>query len=110
GPYALLGLLGGALADRLDQRAALIGTQTALMFNAALLAGLSLSGHATTWAVYVVAAFTGTITVLDTPVRQAFTVQLVGRRELPNAIALNSSLFNASRIVGPAAAGGLIAV
>ena len=50
------------------------------------------------------------ITVLDTPVRQAFTIQMVGRDELPNAVALNSSLFNASRIVGPAIAGGLIAV
>ena len=53
---------------------------------------------------------TGLITVLDNPVRQAFTIQMVGRDELPNAVALNSSLFNASRIVGPAIAGGLIAV
>src|ERR1019366_3729252 len=75
-----------------------------------LLAGLTLTGHATVWEVYVIAGITGMITVLDTPVRQAFTIQMVGRDELPNAVALNSSLFNASRIVGPAIAGGLIAV
>jgi MFS family permease len=101
GPYALLGLFGGAIADRLDQRRVLIGT---------LLAVLTLTGHATVWEVYVIAAITGTVTVLDTPVRQAFTIQMVGRDELPNAVALNSSLFNASRIVGPAIAGALIAI
>jgi MFS family permease len=110
GPYALLGLLGGAVADRLNQRIALIATQAALMLNAAALAGLTLSGHAQIWEVYLLAAVTGTVTVLDTPVRQAFTIQLVGRSELSNAIALNSSLFNASRTVGPALAGLLIAV
>jgi MFS family permease len=110
GPYALLGLFGGAIADRLDQRKVLLGTQAAFMVTAALLAVLTLTGHATVWEVYVIAAVTGTITVLDNPVRQAFTIQMVGRDELPNAVALNSSLFNASRIVGPAIAGGLIAV
>jgi MFS family permease len=110
GPYALLGLFGGAIADRLDQRRVLIGTQTAFMVMAALLAVLTLTGHATVWEVYVIAAITGTVTVLDNPVRQAFTIQMVGRDELPNAVALNSSLFNASRIVGPAIAGGLIAI
>jgi MFS family permease len=110
GPYALLGLFGGAIADRLDQRSVLIGTQAAFMITATLLAVLTLTGHATVWEVYVIAAITGTVTVLDTPVRQAFTIQMVGRDELPNAVALNSSLFNASRIVGPAIAGALIAV
>jgi MFS family permease len=110
GPYGLFGLFGGALADRLDQRKVLMGTQTAFMVTAALLAGLTLTGHATVWEIYVLAGVTGMITVLDTPVRQAFTIQMVGRDELPNAVALNSSLFNASRIVGPAIAGGLIAV
>ncbi|HEY6470249.1 MAG TPA: MFS transporter [Candidatus Dormibacteraeota bacterium] len=110
GPYALLGLFGGAIADRLDQRKVLLGTQAAFMVTATLLAVLTLTGHATVWEVYVIAAITGTITVLDNPVRQAFTIQMVGRDELPNAVALNSSLFNASRIVGPAIAGGLIAV
>ena len=80
------------------------------MVTAALLAGLTLSGHATVLEIYVLAGVTGLITVLDSPVRMAFTIQMVGRDELPNAVALNSSLFNASRIVGPAIAGGLIAV
>ncbi len=110
GPYGLFGLFGGAVADRIDQRKVLMGTQAAFMVTAALLAGLTLTGHATVWEVYVLAGITGLITVLDNPVRQAFTIQMVGRDELPNAIALNSSLFNASRIVGPAIAGGLIAV
>jgi MFS family permease len=110
GPYGLFGLFGGAVADRLDQRKVLLGTQGAFMITAALLAGLTLTGHATVWEIYVIAAVTGMITVLDTPVRQAFTIQMVGRDELPNAVALNSSLFNASRIVGPAIAGGLIAI
>ena len=110
GPYGLLGLFGGAIADKVDQRKVLLGTQAAFMVTAAVLAGLTLTGHATLWEVYVIAGVTGLITVLDTPVRQAFTIQMVGRDELPNAVALNSSLFNASRIVGPAIAGGLIAV
>jgi MFS family permease len=110
GPYALLGLFGGAVADRFDQRKVLIGTQAGFMVTAVLLAVLTLTGHATVWEIYVIAAITGMVTVLDNPVRQAFTIQMVGRDELPNAVALNSSLFNASRIIGPAIAGGLIAV
>ena len=110
GPYALLGLFGGAVADRYDQRRVLIFTQSAFMVTASVLAALTLTGHATVWEVYLIAVVTGCVTVLDTPVRQAFTIQMVGRDELPNAIALNSSLFNASRIVGPAIAGGLIAL
>ena len=62
------------------------------------------------WEVFLLAAVNGCVLVLDTPVRQSFTIQMVGRAELPNAIALNSSLFNASRIVGPAVAGTVIAV
>lgn len=110
GPYAVIGLIGGALADRLDQRRLLTATQSAFALSAAALAGLALSGQAAPWHVYLLAAVSGTVHVFDTPVRQAFTVQMVGRDELPNAIALNSSLFNASRIIGPAIAGTVIAV
>lgn len=110
GPYMLFGLFGGAFADRIDQRHLMIATQSAFVLSSATLAGLALSGHAAAWEVYVLAAVNGIVTVFDTPARQAFTVQMVGRDELPNAIALNSSLFNASRIVGPAIAGALIAV
>ena len=67
GPYGIFGLFGGAYADRLDQRKVLIGTQAAFMVTAALLAGLTLSGHATVWEIYVLAGVTGMITVLDSP-------------------------------------------
>jgi MFS family permease len=110
GPYALLGLLGGVVADRLDLRRTFIATQAAFTVTAAALAGLALSGHASVWEVFLLAGVNGTVQVLDTPVRQAFTIQMVGRDELPNAIALNSSIFNASRAVGPGIGGVLIAV
>jgi MFS family permease len=109
GPYALLGLVGGSLADRLNARRTLVFTQSASMLTAAALAGLALTHSAQVWEVFVIAAAAGSVLILDTPVRQAFTIQMVGRAELPNAIALNSSLFNASRIFGPALAGVLIA-
>lgn len=109
GPYALFGLLGGAIVDRLDNRRVLIATQAVAMGLAAVLAVLALSGTARVWEVDLVAALYGTVLVLDTPARQAFTMEMVGREELPNAVALNSSIFNASRIVGPAIGGLVIA-
>ncbi|MBJ7608740.1 MAG: MFS transporter [Candidatus Dormibacteraeota bacterium] len=109
GPYALGGLFGGSLADRLNGRRALVFTQSASMLVAAALAGLALTHSAQVWEVFLLAAASGAVLILDTPVRQAFTIQMVGRAELPNAIALNSSLFNASRVFGPAVAGLLIA-
>ena len=110
GPYAVLGLFGGTAVDRFNQRRLLMGTQTAFMVSATALAILALTGHAAVWEVYLLGAVNGFVTVLDTPARQSFTIQMVGRDELPNAIALNSSMFNASRIFGPAVAGALIAV
>lgn len=109
GPYALGGLFGGSLADRLRARTTLIGTQSAMMAVAAALTVLALTHTAQLWEVFVLATLNGTVLILDTPVRQSFTIEMVGRPELPNAIALNSSLFNASRVVGPALAGLLIA-
>jgi MFS family permease len=109
GPYALFGLFGGSLADRLNGRRALLFTQGALMCIAAALAGLALTHSAQVWEVFLLATAGGAVVIIDTPVRQAFTIQMVGRPELPNAIALNSSLFNGSRIFGPAIAGLLIA-
>ncbi len=109
GPYALFGLFGGTLADRLNGRQALVFTQAALMCVAGALAGLALAHSAQVWEVFLLATASGAVLILDTPVRQAFTIQMVGKPELPNAIALNSSLFNASRIFGPAIAGLLIA-
>ncbi|MFN2583060.1 MAG: MFS transporter [Candidatus Dormibacteria bacterium] len=110
GPYALLGLFGGTWVDRLNQRRLLMTTQSAFGVSAAVLAVLALTGHAAVWEVFVLAGVNGTVTVFDTPARQSFTIQMVGSDELPNAIALNSSLFNASRIIGPAIGGAIIAI
>ena len=108
GPFALFGLAGGVLSDRLDRRRTLLVTQSLSMVFAAALAALTLSHHVSVLTVEIIAVLNGFVLVFDTPARQAFTVDMVGRQELPNAIALNSSIFNASRIVGPAIAGVVI--
>jgi MFS family permease len=108
-PQTLFGLFAGVLADRLDNRRLMITTQASSMAVAAALAALALSGAAEVWHVYVLAVFAGIAQVFDSPGRHALVYQLVGRAELPNAIALNTSVFNASRIVGPGIAGLLIA-
>ena len=109
GPYAAFGLFGGALADRLDRKRTMIVTQSALALAAALLALIVVLRIDRVWVVDLLAAARGTVLVLNNPTRQALMVLLVGRRELANAIALNSSLNNATRIIGPAIAGILIA-
>ena len=101
--------MSGVIADRLDNRKTVIVTQSVQMMLGALLAIDVLTGHATAWHVYVIAALTGTALVLDTPARQSMTFQMVGRDELPNAVALNSTLFNVGRVVGPALGGIVIA-
>jgi MFS family permease len=108
-PATVLGLFGGVLVDRLDVRRTVIATQAASMAVAAALAGLTLSGEVAAWHVYLLAGLRGVSLVLDHPARQALTFQLVGRRELPNAVALNSSLFNGARVIGPALGGAVIA-
>ena len=87
----------------------MIVTQSVQMILSAVLAAITLAGHVQLWQVYVIAALAGTALVFDAPARQNLTFQMVGRDELPNAIALNSSLFNIARIFGPALAGVLIA-
>jgi MFS family permease len=109
GPFTVFGLLAGVIADRFDNRRTVIVTQAVQMVLSAVLAVLALSGHATQWHVYAIAALTGTALVLDAPARQSLTFQMVGRAELPNAVALNSSLFNIARIAGPALGGVVIA-
>jgi MFS family permease len=109
GPFTVFGLMSGVIADRLDNRKTVIGTQSIQMVLGALLAIDALTGHATAWHVYVIAALTGTALVLDAPARQSLTFQMVGRDELPNAVALNSTLFNLGRIGGPALGGVVIA-
>jgi len=108
-PFTVFGLFAGVVVDRLDARRTVIATQAAQMALAGVLAGLALGGIAQAWHVYALAALNGTLLVLDAPSRQALTYRMVGPKDLPNAIALNSSLFNAARIFGPAIAGGLIA-
>jgi MFS family permease len=86
-----------------------IVTQSVQMVFSALLAAVTLLGTVEPWQVYLIATLTGTAVVFDLPARQNLTMQLVGRDELPNAIALNSSLFNTARILGPALAGIVLA-
>ena len=109
GPFTVLGLVAGVVTDRLDNRRTVIVTQAVQMFFSAVLAVITLAGHVQIWEVYAIAALTGTAIVFDAPARQNLTFQMVGRDELPNAVALNSSLFNTARIFGPALAGVLIA-
>jgi MFS family permease len=109
GPFTIFGLLAGVIADRFDNRRTVIATQSVQMVLSAVLAVDAVTGHATAWHVYAIAALTGTALVLDAPARQSLTFQMVGRDELPNAVALNSSLFNIARIAGPALGGVVIA-
>ena len=108
-PFTLFGLFAGVLVDRLDARRLVIGTQIVQMALAAALAIVALAGIAAPWMVYVIAFGRGAVLVLDAPARQALTYRMVGREDLPNAVALNSSLFNASRVLGPALGGIVIA-
>ena len=109
GPFTLLGLFAGVVTDRFDNRRTVIVTQSVQMVFSAILAAVTLLGHVQLWEVYAIAILTGTALVFDAPSRQNLTFQMVGRDELPNAVALNSSLFNTARIFGPALAGVLIA-
>jgi MFS family permease len=100
-PSMVFALFAGTLADRLDNRLTLIWTQAAQMVVATGLAVLALSGSVEAWQIDVAAALAGTVLCLDSPTRQGLTFEMVGREELPNAIALNSTLFNAARGAGP---------
>ena len=108
-PFTVFGLFAGVVADRIDNRKLVIGTQTASMIISATFAVFVLSGLETLWVVYLLAILSSTAIVFDAPGRHALTFQMVGRDELSNAVALNASLFNASRVVGPAIAGVVIA-
>jgi MFS family permease len=108
-PATALGLFSGVLVDRLDIRRTVIATQAASMVFAAVLAGVTLGGIVEPWMVYLLTGLRGISLVVDQPARQAFTFQLVGRNELPNAVALNSGLFNGTRVIGPALGGAVIA-
>lgn len=109
-PVFLLAIFGGILADRHDRRSILVGTQTASLAQASILAALTFSGHIQLWQVMALACVLGVVNAVDIPTRQSFIVELVGKQDLHNAIALNSSMFNAARILGPSVAGALLAV
>jgi MFS family permease len=101
-PMLLFGSYGGVIADRLDKRRTLIGTQSGLAVCAAALAALTLAGSPQLWMIYGLTFVSGCFTAVDNPVRQSFVSEMVGPERLPNAIALNSAMFNTSRIIGPA--------
>ena len=108
-PYTLFGLFAGSIVDRVDTRRLVVWTQVAAMLTSAALAVVTLTGTATLPIVFALATLGGVTLVLDAPARQVLTFEMVGPRELPNAVALNSGLLNASRVIGPAIAGVLIA-
>ena len=108
GPVILFGLFGGVIADQLPKRQTLIATQTAAMILAFILFGLTATGVVEVWHVMILGALLGITNAVDMPARQAFAVEMVGRDDVANAVGLNAALFNASRILGPAAAGLLI--
>jgi MFS family permease len=108
-PVFLLAPVGGVVADRYSRHRLVIATQTASMLLAFALAALTLSGAVRVWHIFALSALLGVVNSFDIPARQAFIVGLVAKPDLMNAIALNSSMFNASRVVGPAIAGILVA-
>ena len=108
-PVLLLGPYGGLVADRTDKRRLLLGTQSALGLLAFLLGLLTVTHVVRLWMVLVLAAALGTVNSVDQPARQTFVPEMVGRDRVQNAVSLNSVLTNASRAVGPAVAGVLIA-
>ena len=111
GPQLLLLPWTGFAADHLDQRKLLMATQATLGVLALILGALTVLGVVQLWQVYVLAFTQGSAAAFDAPVRQVFVAELVGDEDLPNAVALNSTSFNAARMVGPAAAGlGIAAV
>jgi MFS family permease len=100
-----LSSIGGYVGDRYDRQRGVIATQTASMVLAFVLAGLTLTHMINKWELIGIAFLVGVVNAFDVPIRQAFLVQMVGKEDLPNAIALNSSMFNGARVVGPAIAG-----
>ena len=108
-PSLVLGLAGGAAADRWDRRRLLVATQSLALLQAAVLAWLTLTGRVQVWHVFVLSTLLGVVNVFDMPARQAFVPQLVPREDMGNAIALSGILLNMSRLIGPALAGLLIA-
>jgi len=108
-PVFLVAPIGGITADRGNRQRIVIATQTASMILAFLLAALTLTHKIQVWHIFVLAALLGVVNAFDIPGRQSFLVDMVGKDDLMNAIALNSSMFNGARVIGPAVAGVLVA-
>ncbi|MFB3778180.1 MAG: MFS transporter [Bryobacteraceae bacterium] len=108
-PILLLAPVGGAVADRCRRHRVIVAAQSAAMLLAFLLAALTLSGQVRVWHVTVLASMLGCVNAFDVPARQSFFVEMVGKDDLLNAIALNSTIFNSARVMGPAVAGILVA-
>ena len=109
-PVTLFTLLGGALADRIDKRRVVITTELAAMVLALALAALVYFDAIQIWHIALIVFLDGVTNAFDIPTRQSLVVEMVGKEDLTNAIALNSSLFNGARVFGPALAGMLIGV
>jgi len=108
-PVFLMAPIGGMVADRVSRHRVVVATQTAAMILALILAVLTLTHRVTVPQIFVLAALLGVVNAFDIPGRQSFLVDMVGREDLMNAIALNSSMFNGARVIGPAIAGILVA-
>ncbi len=108
-PVFLVAPLGGITADRVNRQRLIIATQTAALILAGILAWLTLTGRVHVWHIFALAALLGVVNAFDIPGRQSFLIDMVGKEDLMNAIALNSSMFNGARIIGPAIAGILVA-
>src|SRR5580700_3867560 len=108
-PVFLVAPLGGIVADRFNRQRIVIGTQISSMILALIFATLTLTGVIRVLHIFVLAALLGVVNAFDIPARQSFLVDMVGKEDLMNAIALNSTMFNGARIIGPAIAGILVA-
>jgi len=109
-PLLLFSLWGGMIADRYPKRRVLMVTQAAMGALALLLGVLTVTGVVQPWHIYLLAFGLGLATMVDNPTRQSFAIEMVGREDLQNAIALNSAVFNLARITGPALAGVVISL
>lgn len=110
GPQLLMVPISGYIADHFDRRKILMCTQSALMLLALGLGLLLLTGAAELWHVFVFAFLLGVVNSIDMPARQVFVSDLVGEKDMANAVSLNSASFNTARLIGPAVAGILIAL
>jgi MFS family permease len=108
-PLAVLSLFGGVLADRFRRKSILITTQSMAVVPPCILAWLILTGSVEIWHIALLISLSGIVTAFDMPTRQAFVLEMVNRKDLMNAVSLNSALFNSARIFGPLVAGVVIA-